>query len=219
MSTHGTERCHRVATREEGLGPQNPPSSRTAEPRGGFASRGSSAPLRATGTLAGGRSPEPERAPPPATPVPSPFTPVQRAAQCVAPGSPPASGPLPAPPAGRPWPASCRSGGRGQPPTPVIASPPGAAVMNEPRTRVLSGIDAVISSYWRRDAGRNREHASGPSLAVRGGRKVWGGEREGRVSGPHARPGPRQRPEPSAPGVLLRVHGPWFSYRRTRRAS
>lgn len=141
------------------------------------------------------------------------------AAQCVAPGSPPASGPLPAPPAGRPWPASCRSGGRGQPPTPVIASPPGAAVMNEPRTRVLSGIDAVISSYWRRDAGRNREHASGPPLAVHGGQKVWGGEREGRVSGPRARPGPRQRPEPSAPGVLLRVHGPWFSYRRTRRAS
>lgn len=154
---------------------------------------------------------------PPAMPVPSPFTPVQPSAwrrAALRPAAP--SRPLLLGARGlRP----ARSGGRGQPPTPVIASPPGAAVMNEPRTRVLSGIDAVISSYWRRDAGRNREHASGPPLAVRGGRKVWGGEREGRVSGPRARPGPRQRPEPSAPGVLLRVHGPWFSYRRTRRAS
>lgn len=154
---------------------------------------------------------------PQAMPVPSPFTPVQPSAwrrAALRPAAP--SRPLLLGARGlRP----ARSGGRGQPPTPVIASPPGAAVMNEPRTRVLSGIDAVISSYWRRDAGRNREHASGPPLAVRGGRKVWGGEREGRVSGPRARPGPRQRPEPSAPGVLLRVRGPWFSYRRTRRAS
>lgn len=212
VSTHGTERCHRVATQEEGLSPQNPPSGGTAEPRGGFASRGSSAPLRAAGTLAGGRSPEPERVPPPATPVPSPFTPVQPSAwrrAALRPAAP--SRPLLLGARGlRP----ARSGGRGQPPTPVIASPPGAAVMNEPRTRVLSGIDAVISSCWRRDAGWNREHASGPPLAVRGG---------GRSGAGSGRDGCRGPAHVLAPGSALsrplRVCGPWFSYRRTRRAS
>lgn len=119
---------------------------------------------------------------PPAMPIPSPFTPVQPSAwrrvalRPAAPSRPLLLGARGLRPA--------RSGGRGQPPTPVIASPPGAAVMNEPRTRVLSGIDAVISSYWRRDAGRNREHASGPPLAVRGGGRSGAGSGRDGCRGP-----------------------------------
>lgn len=127
------------------------------------------------------------------------------AARCVARSSSPASGPSRPRCLGVRGVCPARSGGRGQPLTLVIVPSPGSAVMNEPRTRVLSGINTVISLYSWGDTTRSWEQARWTAP-----QSLWRPECPGRGAGSQgsgARPGLQQCPGPCALRVWLWVPG------------